>query len=112
MHYKIHNYIIGFILSVLLTLAAYASVVLQLFSLPVLLSIILILAAVQLVVQLVFFLHIDEGKDESWKLYAFLSTVPFILIIFLGSIWIMNHLDYNMSPTHISQYMEISQGGF
>lgn len=96
------TYITGFILSLALTLAAYFAVVWQA---PVTLWVIIALAMIQLIVQMVFFLHLGQGEDGHWNLTVFFSTVAIILILVAGSIWIMNHLNYNMTPGDMNIYM-------
>lgn len=102
------SYITGFILSIALTLAAYFAVVKNL---PNALLIILLLAIVQLFVQLIFFLHLNKGSDRGWNLVVLLSTASIILILVVGSLWIMNHLNYNMTPQDINNYMSNQGGG-
>jgi len=66
---------------------------------------------VQLIVQMVFFLHI--GRGSHWKAVTFVFTAIFVLIVVVGTIWIMNNLNYNMmdmSPTEMQQYMEHNEG--
>ena len=106
-----HAYVTGFVLSVLITLTAYVFVVNGLWSNEVLTYIIMALAVVQLVVQLVFFLHL--GKGSAWKLVTLLFALLVVLIVVIGSLWIMYNLDYNMmhmSPEQMHQYMEENEG--
>ena len=100
-------YITGFILSLILTLASYFAVVNHA---PVTAFVILGLAFVQFIVQLIYFLHLGQGQDGSWNLVIFFSTVGIIFILVVGSIWIMNHLNYNMSPQDINNYMDSQDG--
>lgn len=93
---KITSYVVGLILSVLLTLLAYAAVVNQLWEMTILMWIIVGLAIVQLVVQLVFFLHLGQEKGTSWKMLTFWFAAMVVIILVLGSLWIMYHLNYNM----------------
>jgi len=105
------SYIVGFILSVLVTLAAYIVVVEQLWPTEVLVYIILAMAVVQLVVQSVFFLHI--GRGNKWKLITYLFAVLIVLIIVVGSLWIMSNLNYNMmqmTPEQMELYMQQNEG--
>ena len=110
------SYIAGFVISVVLTLVAFCVVVyrvsLHLGTVPVI-AIILILAIIQLLVQLIFFMHLARESGPRWKLAVFVSTIGIILIVVIGSIWIMNHLNYNMmaSPSEMNQYIQ-SQDGF
>lgn len=100
------QYLIGFGLSVILTLFAFGFVQLHLssghvtFSHDLIVPLILGLALLQLIVQLVFFLHIGQESKPRWKLMAFLFGAMVVAIIFIGSMWIMYNLDYNMAPAH------------
>ena len=111
-------YVAGFILSLFLTLAAYILASMHIssdhsiISHEILIPAVLGLAFVQLVVQLFFFLHLGGRSGSRWKLGMFIATFSFVLIVVGGSIWIMNHLNYNMTPAQIDQYMQDQQGAF
>ena len=94
------SYITGFILSLAFTLAAYFAVVNHF---PNALIIILFLAIAQLVIQLLFFLHVGQEQGPRWNLAVLLSTLGVVLIVVIGSLWIMNHLNYNMTPMEMDQ---------
>ncbi len=103
---NIRQYIAGFSLSILMTLIAFGIVQLHVVSghetlkHELVVPIILGLAFIQLIVQLIFFLHIGQETRPRWKLMAFLFGAMVVAIIFIGSMWIMYNLDYNMSPAH------------
>ena len=71
-------------------------------------AILLLLAALQLVVQLVCFLHlgINDRSVSRTAIFAFVMTM--MLVIVIGSIWIMKNLDYRMqmSSDAMTEYME------
>jgi cytochrome o ubiquinol oxidase operon protein cyoD len=72
---------------------------------------VMIIAVIQLVVQLVFFLHLGQGN--RWKTITFVFAGLVVLIVVVGSIWIMHNLDYNMmhmSPDQMVQYMKENEG--
>ncbi len=98
------SYVTGFLLSLILTLTAYTLVILHqgsyqsIFSSNSLLIFILILAVIQLIVQLLFFLHLSQERKPYWNSVFLISTVGIILIVVVGSIWIMSNLRYNMMP--------------
>lgn len=105
------SYVTGFILSILITVAAYIFVVDKLWPVSTLIFIIMGLAVVQLVVQLVFFLHL--GRGDRWKLITFLFTLLVVLVIVIGSLWIMYNLNYNMmrfTPEQSELYMKQNEG--
>lgn len=60
------------------------------------LIVVLVLAVLQASAQSIFFLNILGEKGPRWNLVIFASTISVILIIVIFSIWIMNHLNYNM----------------
>jgi cytochrome o ubiquinol oxidase subunit IV len=80
------------------------------FSASMLITTILGLALIQLLVQLIFFLHLGKGQDSTWNLVVFLTTVSLVLLIVVGSLWIMDHLNTNMTPQDINNYMSSQDG--
>lgn len=111
-------YSIGLILSVILTFAGYILTSMHVhshheeISHELLIPIVLILAFLQLFVQLFFFLHVGKKDNTSrWNLGFFAATFLGILVIVVGSIWIMYHLNYNMTPQQMNQYIN-DQSGF
>jgi cytochrome o ubiquinol oxidase operon protein cyoD len=54
------------------------------------------LAFVQVIIQLIFFLHLGEEESPRWNLISFLFMVGVVFIIVAGSLWIMFNLDYRM----------------
>lgn len=104
------SYILGFLLSVILTLLAYLGVINHLFPVNLLLIFIVSLGLIQLVVQLVFFLHLLKEKRPRWNFVIFIATISMILAVVVGSIWIMNHLNYNMTPQSMNSYILDQEG--
>jgi cytochrome o ubiquinol oxidase operon protein cyoD len=105
------SYVIGFVFSVLATVLAYFLVVNNVWPKDVLIYAVLLIAVTQLVIQVVFFLHI--GRGSHWKLVSFLFTVLIVAIVVIGSVWIMNNLNYNMmdmSPDEMRIYMSEHEG--
>lgn len=107
------NYIIGFVLSILFTLAAYFAVTQHSFTGAMLATVIIGLAIAQVLVQLFFFLHLGSETKPRWKLAVLLTMLVVLGILVFGSLWIMQHLDYNMSPERMNTYMiEQNSAGF
>lgn len=93
--------VIGFVASLILTLTAFLIFFHpEFFHVEMKMNIIFIfvLALLQSSVQSIFFLNILGEKGPRWNLVVFASTISIIIIIIVGSIWIMNHLNYNMMP--------------
>lgn len=106
-HANFKSYLIGFILSLLLTLASYLTVSEKLLSGQSLVIVLMGLALIQLTVQSVFFLHLGKESKPYWNLLCFLFMVQVILIIVIGSLWIMANLNENVMPSmHMTTDMQ------
>lgn len=92
---ELRSYILGFTLSLTLTVTAYLLVSLGRVATNPALLLIAALALVQFVVQLVYFLHITPESKPRWKLLVFGFMLLVVTILVLGSLWIMYNLDYN-----------------
>ncbi|TXI34622.1 MAG: cytochrome o ubiquinol oxidase subunit IV [Niabella sp.] len=110
-HGSVRSYLIGFGISLVLTIGSYLLVVggWQM-PLEILIALVLCFAVMQLFVQLIFFLHLGFEKGPKWNLAFFISTVGIILLIVLGSLWIMYHLNYNMMPKQMNEYLIWKEG--
>lgn len=109
-HPSIRTYTIGFILSVALTIVAFAVVILGGLPYWAIVLTILSLAVMQLFVQLYFFLHItDEGRPRL-KTHTFVSALIVVIIVVFGSLWIMENLSryhgHNVLPEDIDSYVQ------
>src|SRR5690349_2826912 len=91
---EVFMYVFGFVLAVALTLIAYFMVVNHVMTGTALITTIMILAAVQLLVQLVFFLHLGREKSARWNVASFYFMMIILVIVVLGSLWIMHNLNY------------------
>lgn len=105
-----NSYIIGFILSLIFTAIPYWLVTQEVVAGNVLLAIILFFAVLQMLVQLLFFLHLGRERKPRWQLYFFAGTGIGILTVVVGTIFIMNHLHYNMSPADVSLKLAEGEG--
>lgn len=105
------SYISGFVLSLALTFLAYSLVVNHIFAGWGLVASIAGLAGVQLLVQLVFFLHLGNEPKPRLNLIVLLFAVLVIIIVMFGSLWIMHNLDYNMmSPMETETFIREEEG--
>ena len=100
-------YLSGFILSIVLTLAAFYMVQQSVLEGWALLLVITALAIGQLLVQVLFFLHLGREEKPRWNLIAFMFMSLVVVIVVLGSLWIMHSLNYNMQlPQDDSSIMD------
>ncbi len=81
--------IIGYLASLLLTLAATLLVVHHLIAPLYLPAVILLLAVLQAGIQLGFFMHLREGIGPSWQIVALVLAGIVALGIVIFSVWIM-----------------------
>ena len=99
-HGSVKEYVIGLLLSVVLTAIPFGMVMNGGFSGGLTLAIILICLVAQVLVQLIFFLHMNGSSDQTWNTVSGVFVVLILLIVVLGSIWIMQHLNHNMLMGH------------
>ena len=95
-HGNTKQYPIGFILSVILTVIPFGMVMAGGFGRGIVMAVIAITAVAQVLVQLVYFLHMNSSSEQRWNVIAFIYTVLCIAVLLVGSVWIMNYLHYNM----------------
>jgi cytochrome o ubiquinol oxidase subunit IV len=98
---SLSSYLIGFGLSVVLTAIPFWLVMSgalgdkQLTALAV-----MALAAAQIVVHMVYFLHMNTRSEGGWTMMALIFTIIMVVIALTGSLWVMHHLNSNMMPVH------------
>lgn len=98
-HGTLQAYITGFILSLVFTFIPYYLVVHGNSSGTKLLAIILGFGVLQMLVQLLFFLHLGRKPRPHWQIVFLGCTVFAILVVVGGSIIITSNLKTNMTPT-------------
>lgn len=106
-------YVVGFVLSLLLTMSAYALVVEDVLSQQLLIAAIIAAALLQFVVQVYCFLHLGGERNSRERLFVLGFAVLIVTILVSGSLWIMFSLQGRMMPdeAQMEQYMN-DQGGF
>lgn len=98
-HGSLRDYVTGFVLSVVLTALAFWVVMGKVFdSGSTTALVILALGAVQIVVHMVYFLHMNARSESGWNLLALIFTLVLVVITLSGSLWVMFHLKTNMMP--------------
>ena len=98
-HGTFKSYVIGFVLSVILTAIPFWLVIAGVFeSSSVTAAWIMGLGAVQIVVHMIFFLHMNPRSEGGWTMMALIFTLLLVAIALAGSLWVMHHLNTNMMP--------------
>ena len=91
-HGTTKQYVVGFILSIILTIIPFGMVMAGGFDRTALLWTIAITAVAQVLVQLIFFLHMNTSSEQRWNLIAFVYTILTVATLLIGSVWIMHYL--------------------
>ena len=98
-HGTFKGYVTGFVLSVILTAIPFWLVMGNVLDDTLKTSIVIMaLAAVQIVVHMIYFLHMNTKSEGGWTFLALAFTLTLVVITLVGSIWVMYHMDQNMMP--------------
>ncbi len=92
-HGTLKSYVIGFLASILLTGISFFLVISKLLSGKILIYTLIGLAITQALVQSLFFLHVGQEDKPRWETLMFCFMVLILLIIAIGSLWIMYDLN-------------------
>jgi cytochrome o ubiquinol oxidase operon protein cyoD len=104
-HATVKGYGIGFMLSLILTAIPFWLVMAKVLPASFTAPIILGFAAVQMVVHMIYFLHLNAKVEGGWSMLALVFTAALVVIMLAGSIWVMYHMNTNMMPVHDAQTM-------
>lgn len=100
-HGSLSTYLLGFILSVVLTAVPFWLVMSgELGNKQVTALVIMGFAVVQIVVHMIYFLHMNTASENGWTMMALIFTIVMVVIALSGSLWVMHHLTTNMMPVH------------
>jgi cytochrome o ubiquinol oxidase operon protein cyoD len=95
-HGSVKSYLTGFVLAALLTILPFWAVMTGAMSPFATGTIIVVAGILQLLVHLVFFLHLDTSSEQRWNVSAGLFTTLVIGIIVVGTLWVMHNMNYFM----------------
>ncbi|MEW5423815.1 cytochrome o ubiquinol oxidase subunit IV [Amorphus sp. 3PC139-8] len=100
-HATLRGYMTGFVLSVVLTAIPFWLVMTDALGDNTLTAMIIMgMAMVQIVVHMIYFLHMDAKSEGGWTMMALVFTLILVVIALTGSLWVMYHLNTNMMPIH------------
>ncbi|MBE7203153.1 MULTISPECIES: cytochrome o ubiquinol oxidase subunit IV [Methylobacterium] len=103
-HGSFGGYVTGFVLSVILTAIPFWLVMARPLESGLWTGIIIMaFAAVQIVVHMVYFLHMNTKSEGGWTVLALIFTVTLVVITLTGSLWVMHHMNANMMPMSVEQ---------
>ena len=105
-HGSLKTYAIGFILSVILTAIPFWLVMNKTITNTGTMGLVLLgFAAVQVVVHMVYFLHMNSKSEGGWNMMAMIFTIMIVVIAMAGSLWVMYHMNHNMMPSLMPETM-------
>lgn len=105
-HGSLRSYLIGFALSVVLTAIPFYLVMSGVLDKQLTAFVIMGFAAAQIVVHMIFFLHMSARSESGWTMMALIFTIVIVVITLSGSLWVMYHLNVNMMPGHDMSRMQ------
>lgn len=98
-HVNARGYLTGFLLSVILTAIPFWLVMGKVLPTPAITTLaILVFAVIQIVVHMVYFLHMDTRSEGGWNLLALIFTAVLVVIVMIGTLWVMHNMNANMMP--------------
>jgi cytochrome o ubiquinol oxidase operon protein cyoD len=98
-HSTLKGYLTGFVLAVILTAIPFWIVMRGgIGESNTTALVILGFAVVQIVVHMIYFLHMNTRSEGGWTMLALIFTIVLVVITLSGSIWVMYHLNHNMMP--------------
>jgi cytochrome o ubiquinol oxidase operon protein cyoD len=101
-HSTFKGYMTGFVLAVILTAIPFWLVMAKVFDKPNTTAlVILAFAVVQIVVHMIYFLHMDAKSEGGWNMLALIFTLVLVVITLAGSLWVMYHMNTNMMPASL-----------
>lgn len=105
-HGSFRSYMTGFVLSVILTAIPFWLVMTGAIESKQLTAFAVVgCAIVQIVVHMVYFLHMNGRAEGGWTMMALVFTLIVVVIALAGSLWVMYHLNTNMMPAHDMRQM-------
>ncbi|MGD8569600.1 MAG: cytochrome o ubiquinol oxidase subunit IV [Gammaproteobacteria bacterium] len=90
-------YATGFVLSLIFTAIPFGIVMYGEMSYTAKVTAIFSAAVVQILVHLHYFLHLNTSSKARWNVLALLFSVLIMGLIIVGTLWIMYHLNYQLS---------------
>lgn len=101
------TYAVGFALAAGLTIASFALAHGHWLTPASLVAALVVLAIAQMIVHLIFFLHITTAPAQKTNILALLLTLLIISLVVIGSLWIMGQLSAHMVP--MGQLMQMQR---
>ena len=101
LHVTMGDYVKGFILAVILTAIPFYLVMNNVITdRTTAVAVLGLFAVIQVLVHMVYFLHMNGKIQGGWTMLSTIFTVIFLAIAISGTLWVMFHMNTNMMPGH------------
>ncbi|WP_312304893.1 cytochrome o ubiquinol oxidase subunit IV [Diaphorobacter nitroreducens] len=111
LHVTKGDYVKGFLLAVILTVIPFWLVMADVIQNRTTAVLVLgIFAMVQVVVHMVYFLHMNGKIQGGWTMLSTIFTIVFLAVTIIGTLWVMFHMNANMMPAHANPMAAQHQG--
>ncbi|AAK23746.1 cytochrome o ubiquinol oxidase subunit IV [Caulobacter vibrioides] len=98
-HGTLKDYVIGFVLAVILTAIPFWLVMGDVLPSAQMTAVAVMgLAVIQVVVHMIYFLHMNTRSEGGWTMLALIFTLILVVITLAGSLWVMHNLNTHMMP--------------
>jgi cytochrome o ubiquinol oxidase subunit IV len=108
-HGSLKSYVVGFALSLILTVLSFGCVMSDAVPQHLVMPGIVVFCVIQLLVQLVFFLHMGTAPDQRDNLSIGVFSLLILAIVVVGSTWVMHNMNVHMMHP-VTQSMSSSIG--
>lgn len=99
-HGSFKSYMIGFVLSVILTAIPFWLVMGDVIADKTVTTLVIVgFAVVQIYVHMVYFLHMNTNSEGGWTFMSMVFTLIIVMIAIVGSLWVMYNMNIHMMPT-------------
>ncbi len=103
---SLRDYLIGFVLSVILTALPFGLVMAGVITdRTVAVMVLGGLAVAQILVHMVYFLHMNGTVQGGWTLLSTIFTIVFVAIAIAGTLWVMFNMNTHMMPSHLPEHL-------
>ncbi|MGC1549837.1 MAG: cytochrome o ubiquinol oxidase subunit IV [Rhodanobacter sp.] len=95
-HGSLKSYLVGFALSIVLTLLSFGCVMSGAVPHEWIVPGIVVFCIAQVLVQLAFFMHIGTSPEQRENFTIMVFTLLIIAIVVVGSLWVLHNMNVNM----------------
>lgn len=107
-HGSLKDYVIGFVLAVILTAIPFWLVMGHVLPTAQMTAVAVMgLAVIQVLVHMIYFLHMNARSEGGWTLLALMFTLILVVITLSGSLWVMHNLNTHMMPATVHDMQQM-----